>query len=39
VTVRQTVPVVEEYARGQVPGWTETLERLAEFVAAGGVEK
>lgn len=34
VKIRQTVPVVEEYARGQVQGWTETLERLAEFVAS-----
>lgn len=34
VKIRQTVPVIEEYARGQVQGWTETLERLAEFVAS-----
>jgi len=34
ITVRQTVPVVEAYARGQVQGWTETLARLDEFVAA-----
>jgi len=34
VTVRQTVPALEEAARGQRQGWTESLEKLAEHVAA-----
>jgi uncharacterized protein YndB with AHSA1/START domain len=33
VTVRQTVPALEEAARGQRQGWTESLEKLAEHVA------
>ncbi len=33
LTVRQTVPSNEFYARGQKQGWTETLDRLAEHVA------
>lgn len=32
LTVRQTVPSNELYARGQGQGWTETLDRLAEHV-------
>ncbi len=35
LTVRQTVPALEEAARGQRQGWTESLERLAEHVATG----
>ena len=35
LTVRQTVPSDESYARGQRRGWTETLERLEEHLAAG----
>ncbi len=34
VTVRQTVPSDPFYASGQKQGWTETLERLAEHLAA-----
>jgi len=34
VTVRQTVPALEEAARGQRQGWTESLEKLAEHVAS-----
>lgn len=34
LTVRQTVPAMEEAARGQRQGWTESLERLAELLAA-----
>ena len=32
LTVAQTIPT-EPYARGQKQGWTESLERLAEYVA------
>jgi uncharacterized protein YndB with AHSA1/START domain len=32
VTVRQTVPALEEAARGQRQGWTESLEKLADHV-------
>ncbi|MBI2893748.1 MAG: SRPBCC domain-containing protein [Deltaproteobacteria bacterium] len=34
LTVRQTVPSVEEYARGQEQGWSESLDKLAELLAA-----
>jgi uncharacterized protein YndB with AHSA1/START domain len=34
LTVRQTVPATESYARGQRQGWSESLERLAELLAA-----
>ncbi len=34
VTVRQTIPALEQAARGQRQGWTESLERLAEHLAA-----
>ncbi len=33
VTARQTVPALETAARGQRQGWTETLEKLGEFVS------
>ena len=32
VTVRQTVPKSEFHARGQRQGWTESLERLADYL-------
>ncbi len=32
VAVRQTVPALEEAAKGQRQGWTESLERLGEHV-------
>jgi uncharacterized protein YndB with AHSA1/START domain len=32
LTVQQTVPT-EPYARGQKQGWTESLERLADYLA------
>lgn len=34
LTVRQTVPATEEYARGQRQGWSESLERLQELLAS-----
>ncbi|BDG01426.1 SRPBCC domain-containing protein [Anaeromyxobacter oryzae] len=36
LTVRQTVPAMEGAARGQRQGWTESLERLADDLAALG---
>lgn len=33
LTVRQTVPASELHGRGQEQGWTETLDRLADYVA------
>jgi uncharacterized protein YndB with AHSA1/START domain len=31
--VQQTVPASEPHARGQVQGWTESLDRLVEYLA------
>jgi uncharacterized protein YndB with AHSA1/START domain len=33
LTVRQTVPKSEAHARGQQQGWSESLDRLAEYLS------
>jgi uncharacterized protein YndB with AHSA1/START domain len=33
LTVRQTIPASAPYARGQRQGWSESLERLARYLA------
>jgi uncharacterized protein YndB with AHSA1/START domain len=35
LTVEQTVPALEEHGRGQKQGWSESLEKLAAYVAKG----
>jgi len=35
LTVEQTAPALNEHARGQKQGWSESLEKLAAYVAKG----